>query len=200
MKAMLFDLGRVLIHYDHDRTIAGIASVSQASPQAIRLLLQSLAEPLGTGKLDARETHRLLMERAGVTPDFDRFVQAACQGMARDEEALAYAVSLEERPGVRVGIISNTVAVHAIWLHANLPELKRFSAVLLSNEVGLMKPDPRIYRLASQRLGIPPEGSFFVDDLPENVRGAQAVGMAGLVHESWARTRPAIEAWLAGQA
>ena len=197
MKAILFDLGRVLIHYDHERTIAGIASVSQASPEAIRALLQELSEPLGTGKIGARETHRLLVERVGATPDFHRFVEAACQGMARDEEALAYAVSLEERPRVRVGIISNTVAVHAIWLHANLPELTRFSAVLLSNEVGLMKPDPRIYRLASQRLAIPPGRSFFVDDLPENVRGAQAVGMAGMVHRDWGQTRPAIEAFLA---
>ncbi len=197
MKAILFDLGRVLIHYDHERTIAGIASVSQASREEIRALLRELSEPLGTGKIGARETHRLLVERVGATPDFQRFVEAACQGMARDEKALAYAVSLEERPLVKVGIVSNTVAVHAIWLHANLPELDRFSAVLLSNEVGLMKPDPRIYRLASQRLAIPPERSFFVDDLPENVRGAQAVGMAGMVHRDWARTRPAIEAFLA---
>ena len=50
-----------------------------------------------------------------------------------------------------------------------------------SSEVGVRKPDPAIYLLTSERLGVAPEGCAFLDDHPGNVAGAQAVGMAGIL-------------------
>ncbi len=197
VKAVIFDLGRVLIHYDHDLTLAGIAAVSKLPPGDARAIMEEIAGPLGTGKMSAQDLHRLLVQRAGTVDDFEQFLQAFCRGMQRDEEALAYAVALEKRPGVRVGIISNANHAHAIWLRNNLPELDQLSAVLLSNDVGLLKPDPAIFLLAVQRLRVEPANALFVDDLEENVRGAKAVGMHGIVHRSWEETRRRIESWLA---
>ena len=53
---------------------------------------------------------------------------------------------------------------------------------MISGEVGLRKPDPAIYTLAAERLGLPPTQVVFVDDLAPNVRGAAAVGMVGVQH------------------
>lgn len=197
VKAVIFDLGRVLIHYDHNLTLAGIAAVSDISSSDAKAIMEEIALPLGTGKMSARDFHRFLVQRAGTSDDFEQFLRAFCRGMQRDETALAYAVALEQRPGVRVGIISNANHAHAIWLRNNLPELGQLSAVLLSNDVGLLKPDPAIFRLAIQRLQVEPANSLFVDDLEENVHGAEAVGMNGIVHRSWEETRHRIESWLA---
>lgn len=59
---------------------------------------------------------------------------------------------------------------------------------MISGEVGLHKPQPEIYRLACERLGIEPAEAVFVDDLRENVEGAEAVGMTGVLHRDTAAT------------
>jgi len=53
--------------------------------------------------------------------------------------------------------------------------------MVVSWELGVLKPDARIYRIALERLGVPAGEALFVDDRPENVAGAEAVGMRGLV-------------------
>ncbi len=63
-------------------------------------------------------------------------------------------------------------------------------ALVISAEEGVTKPDPRIYRIAGDRLGVQPEEAVFVDDVVENVAGARAVGMRG-VH--FANTAQAID-------
>ncbi|RPJ46263.1 MAG: HAD family phosphatase, partial [Chloroflexi bacterium] len=58
------------------------------------------------------------------------------------------------------------------------------------------KPDPRFYRLALERLGVEPEEAVFVDDLPENVQGAQEVRIQAFVHEDSRRTIAQLEEML----
>jgi putative hydrolase of the HAD superfamily len=55
-----------------------------------------------------------------------------------------------------------------------------FDAVVISGEVGMRKPEPGIYRLAADRLGLEPAQCVFVDDLGPNVKGAVGVGMVGV--------------------
>jgi epoxide hydrolase-like predicted phosphatase len=57
-----------------------------------------------------------------------------------------------------------------------------FDAMIISGDVGLHKPQAEIYLLAAERLGIEPEDCVFVDDLRENVRGAEEVGMTAILH------------------
>jgi epoxide hydrolase-like predicted phosphatase len=55
-----------------------------------------------------------------------------------------------------------------------------FDLVIISGEEGIVKPDPRIFRLAAQRLGVPIGDCLFVDDFVENIQGARAAGMQTL--------------------
>jgi len=119
-----------------------------------------------------------------------------CSTQQRSEAALAFTGDLAARPDLKVGIISNTNEIHAAWLRANLPEFAHFHSVILSNEVGLLKPDAAIYQLALAQLDVTPAQALFVDDVAENVAGATAVGLAGLHHTDWSTTRAAIERWL----
>jgi putative hydrolase of the HAD superfamily len=59
-----------------------------------------------------------------------------------------------------------------------------FDVVVISGEVGMRKPEPAIFRLTADRLGLAPESCVFVDDLMPNIRGAQEVGMIGVHHVS----------------
>jgi len=57
-----------------------------------------------------------------------------------------------------------------------------FDDVVVSAEVGMAKPDPAIFRLAVDRLGLAPDECVFVDDWDANVEAARAVGMRGVIH------------------
>jgi putative hydrolase of the HAD superfamily len=81
--------------------------------------------------------------------------------------------------GMRTGLLSNS------WGFSPYPmaELRaRFDDIVLSGAVGLRKPDPAIYRLAADRLGVAPTDCVFVDDLAGNVRAAADLGMLAVHH------------------
>lgn len=195
MRAVIFDVGRVLVHWDPTATLAGLVEISQAGPADLWSLWSQSHHDLGTGALSAQAFHRYLIDHAGTNEEWDLFYDAFCRGLCRDDAALRYAAYLAER-GVPLGIISNTNAVHVPWLHANLPELIHFRSVVWSSDVGLLKPDRAIYELAVRTMCADPEQTLFVDDLEENVAGAEAAGLAGWAHRDWDETRRFIEDWL----
>jgi len=85
------------------------------------------------------------------------------------------------RPVVRVGLLSNAGA----GAHARLDALgvsALFHDVVTSGDVGLAKPDPRIFVLAASRLGVEPVRCLFVDDTERHVEGARRVGMRAHHH------------------
>lgn len=197
MQAVVFDIGRVLVHWAPQVVEDAVGEICTATPTQIRTARQAVQHEFSIGALGAEAYHRYLVETVGVTPVWDLFYDAYCRGLCRDEEGLAYASALKRR-GLAIGVISNTNDVHARWLRHHLPEFAQFDTVILSSDAGLEKPDPAIYHLSLHRLRALPDQVLFLDDLPENVAGAQAVGMAGVVHTDWDSSRRAVEAWLAG--
>jgi epoxide hydrolase-like predicted phosphatase len=103
---------------------------------------------------------------------------------------IAQAVRLAKRAGVRTGLLSNS------WGNDYPREgwEEMFDDVVISGEVGIRKPDPEIFTLAAQRLGMPPQQCVFVDDLAPNVRGAVEVGMVGVHHVTPEQTLDELEA------
>jgi epoxide hydrolase-like predicted phosphatase len=80
------------------------------------------------------------------------------------------------RKKCKVGLISNAWSGLRSWI-VNRKYDDAFDALVISAEVGMAKPDPRIYHLALEQLGVAASESVFLDDFPENVEGARAVGM-----------------------
>lgn len=79
--------------------------------------------------------------------------------------------------GNRTAILSNGVAEIMSRVRADRALETWFDAVIVSCEVGVSKPNPAIYRTCLDRLGVPAESALFVDDRPENLRGAESVGL-----------------------
>ena len=115
--------------------------------------------------------------RLGVT-DSDGLIERLFAALG-PEESMIEAVRELRGSGVRTGLVSNSWGT-GIYEPQMLSEL--FDAVVISGEVGLHKPQPEIYELGAERLGVAPEGCVFVDDLRENVAGAEAVGMTAILH------------------
>lgn len=86
------------------------------------------------------------------------------------------------RAGVATAIVTNNAREFRTGWRRLLPLDELFDAVVDSSEVGLRKPDPRIYRLALERLGDPPaERCVFLDDFEGNVVAARALGLHGIL-------------------
>ncbi|RME70405.1 MAG: HAD family phosphatase, partial [Chloroflexi bacterium] len=100
-------------------------------------------------------------------------------GDALNRPLLDYVAQLR-RAGYKTGLLSNFGDnARRVWREV-YPFIDQFDAAVISAEEGMMKPDPRIYRLAAARLNVEPGEAVFVDDFIENVRGAQAVGMPAI--------------------
>ena len=197
MKAVIFDLGRVLVGYKHQRTLEAIADGCNCDAGALRAHMGEFGHELNLGVIDSRGLHEFFVEQEGCALDYDDFLDRFSSGLSRDEDALAYAVELQNRLETTVAVISNTNDGHVHWLDEQVPELTELDLVVMSNEVGMIKPDAAIYLLALELLDLPPQQAIFIDDLDANVEAARALGMAAVLHTDWAETRPQIEAWLA---
>lgn len=100
-----------------------------------------------------------------------------------------FALVAELRGLVKVAVLSNS------WANTypdNLAEL--VDAVVISGEVGLRKPDPKIYQLILDQLGLPARSCVFVDDAPVNTEAAAALGMTAIRHRDAASTRAELAA------
>ena len=93
-----------------------------------------------------------------------------------DETLVAYIKRLRQA-GFRTGLLSNAPDEARQLLIRDYPIIDHFDGVVISAEVGVMKPDPKIYRLAAESVGVDLTEALFVDDMMENVEGARAVGM-----------------------
>ena len=81
--------------------------------------------------------------------------------------------------GVATGLLSNSWGT-TTYPRDRLAEV--FDVLVISGEVGLRKPDPAIYRLAADELGVAPSACVFIDDLDRNVEVARSLGMTGILH------------------
>jgi putative hydrolase of the HAD superfamily len=131
-----------------------------------------------TGEEFAAGMAATLSAKAGVDVSPDNLVARLFEHVELDERMLS-AVATVRRSGIPTGLLSNS------WGEGGYPRdrfAELFDAVVISGEVGLRKPDPPIYELAASRLGLAPEACVFVDDLPQNIAAAEAIGMHGVLH------------------
>jgi epoxide hydrolase-like predicted phosphatase len=151
-------------------------------------MARELLADLETGRLTEEEFESkfaavLEIERS------DGLIDRLFAGM-RPDETMLDAVRAAKRAGVRTGLISNSWG-HGRYDRTLFPEL--FDGVVISGDEGIHKPEPAIYELGAERVGLPAADCVFVDDLRENCDGAEAVGMTAVLHRGADTTLPRLE-------
>lgn len=204
LAGLLVDYGGVLTTSAARSFRAFCVGLGVPSELAKDVLVEAYREDGGDGPVHRVETGRLtveefavdlaavLSERAGRAIPAEGLVAGLVAGMRPDERMLG-AVAAARAAGVRTGLLSNSWGREG-YARDRFPAL--FDAVVISGEVGLRKPDPAIYALAAERLGLPPAACVFVDDLDRNVEAAEAAGMTGVHHRRAEDTIPRLAALL----
>ena len=137
---------------------------------------RELLERLETGKAAEPEFEAAFSALIGVAPD--RLIDRMFGQMVPDQ-AMIEGVLAARRAGVRTAMLSNSWGEER-YDRAQLERL--FDAWVISGIEGVRKPDPAIYALAVERIGMPAADCVYVDDLPGNLKPARALGMGTVVH------------------
>ena len=196
MKGLLVDFGGVLTTnvfesfrafcVDEGLDPDAVKRLFRGNPEALRLVRRIETGVLSDDEFGERFGELLGIERrAGL---LERMF-----GHVRPEQAMVEAVRRARAQRVRTGLISNSMGVRH-YDRSAFPEL--FDGVVISGDEGIHKPQPEIFRLGAERVGLPPEECVFVDDLRENCEGAEAVGMTAVLHRGADSTVPRLEVLL----
>lgn len=183
MVAVIFDLGNVLVRLWPER---GLARLRRLVPGLDRELawLQALpeVEAVARGALDGPAFLEALARRLGTRAPLDELREVWCDTFEPwpEMEALAESVIAS---GTATYLASNTDPLHYAYLAARMPVLARMTGLHLSYEVGAFKPERAFYEGALARFGLVAGQCLFLDDRPENVDGARAVGLEARVFD-----------------
>jgi epoxide hydrolase-like predicted phosphatase len=180
IKAVFFDMGGVIVRTEFQAPRQHLAErLGMEYEDLVKLVFGSpSSKKASVGEISTEEhwveVTRRLKRPASETKAIRKEFFA---GDIMDREILEFLRSL--RPGYYVGLISNA------WpdLRDYIVEQKAddaFDVMVISAEVGVMKPEARIYQIALEQAGVSPNEAVFVDDFHENIEGCQAVGMHGI--------------------
>ena len=111
----------------------------------------------------------------------------------RPDRPMIEAVAGARKAGIRVGMITNSWGTAPYDPYEGYQLNERYDALVVSGEVGIRKPTPEIYRLAADKLGIPPSRCVFVDDVAANLPPAAELGMATIHHVDSSQTIAQLE-------
>jgi glucose-1-phosphatase len=176
-KAIIFDLGKVLVHFDFK---LGYAQLEQLCPHAAaeipkRLAGTGLVQKFESGLIEPRDFVEKLTKILDLDVDFDRFcgIWSCIFSETLVPESLLETLAAHHR----LVLLSNTNAIHFEMIRKTYPFLRHFHDLVLSYEVKAMKPEEAIYRAAIQKAGCLPEECFYTDDIAEYVEGARRMGI-----------------------
>lgn len=148
---------------------------------------------LERGEIEVPDFERRLAEALGAKdgPQLEPggLLEQMFRGFEQAEDMVAL-VGRAKRAGLRTGLLSNSWGND--YPRDGWAEL--FDAVVISGEVGMRKPEERIYHHTLELLELPAGEVVFVDDFPVNVTAAVGVGMVGVVHRSYDETADELEA------
>lgn len=130
----------------------------------------------------AAEQIKVVGAEMGLDVDLREMFGAMGGAGGTREDVVAIGLDLRAR-GYRTALITNNIAEFSDGWRAMIPVEELFEVIVDSSAVGMRKPDPRIYRMALDQLGVAPERSVFLDDAPGNIAAARALGMHAILVE-----------------
>lgn len=176
IQAVVFDCFGVLVG-------AGFWNVYQSmggDPVKDAQFIDEKVNLASAGKISGEELRRAMADHLGVSPDV---YNAAHKQDAVPNLALFELIRTELKPKYKIGLLSNA-GPGTIQRHIPAELLALFDAVVVSGDVGLLKPDPAIFRLVAEKLDVAPEHTVFTDDHAPYLDGARTTGMQTILFTS----------------
>jgi len=186
-RAIIFDIGRVLVQVDVSRPMSGLAQGIALSPADIWSAITN--DPRWPdwqeGRISPRDWHLHLTKRLGGSLTFEQFT--AVWNRAIDPVPILESDLFERlSKRYRLALLSNTDPIHVAHLESTYGFFRHFPkpARIYSCVVGASKPNPLIYREALRASKARAKEAVYIDDIPSYVEAAQRLGMTGVTFQS----------------
>jgi putative hydrolase of the HAD superfamily len=184
-KFIYFDLGQVLLHFDRERQCQQMAEVAGAAAEKVHAVVfdSGLHWKYEAGELTSQQFYETFCRQTDTRPEYEALLHADSD-IFRMNPTIAALVAALQGAGHRLGVLSNTCEAH--WnlvsrgQYGILPGA--FEQCVLSFEVGAIKPDEKIFRVAAERAGCVPAEIFYADDTPGHVAAARALGFDAVLY------------------
>lgn len=187
--AVILDCGGVLgLPQDPDRE-AAMAALCALPVEKFRLLYKKDRLELDRGSISVDEYWSRLFIESGITPTSPLIAaieEHDAQGWTRVNQAVVDWSRELRAAGYRTAILSNMPPNKLAYMRSSgrFDWIDEFPVAIFSCDVDMVKPEPGIYRLCLERLGVQPADSLFLDDFPVNIAAARALGINALLFRS----------------
>jgi HAD superfamily hydrolase (TIGR01509 family) len=184
-RAIIFDIGRVLIRVDVSRAMMGLSTGLALSPQEMWSAIEKDPRWMDwqEGRISPQDWHLHLSKRLGGSLSFKQFTEVWNRALAPDPiQSEDFLKKLSK--SYRLALLSNTDPIHMAHAEAHFPFFRFFPIRIYSFRVGASKPDPLTYLEALRACKVRAEEAVYIDDVAAYVQAAQRLGMAGVVFEA----------------
>lgn len=196
IRALLFDLGGVLIDVDFNRVLEYWEPISRLSLDELKATFCADVpyEQHERGEITAPEYFEHLARKLQLQ-DNPAHITEGWNAIFGDEITETLHLVQEARTHLPCYVFSNTNATHqAVWT-ARYPSLAQsFERIFVSSEMGCRKPERRAFEYVAQAIGTPLDAILFFDDHPGNVEGARAAGLQAVQVRGPADVKAALQA------
>ena len=184
IKILLFDLGRVLVDFDHLRSAQRIAAFCSKTPRQIYDLFFESGATIAfeAGKITPEDFYLQVKQMLDLKLSYDSFEPIWNDIFflsAKNRSVFGLVNNL--RVNYKIALLSNINILHYEYLKKNFPVFGAFDRIFLSFQMGLVKPDKKIYNRVIRDLGVSPQEIFYTDDRPELMESAKSLGIRGCV-------------------
>ncbi len=183
--AVIFDLGRVLLDFDHRLAAEKIARISGRLTDEITGLFfdSDIVAAFEAGLVSPEEFFYSVRQRLCCDIDYPSFVPIWNDIFTFTEQnRRVQALTMALRPRYVTALLSNINQLHYEYIKSKFPVFGGFHRLFASCELGCVKPDPEIYRKVLAALEVPAGQVFYTDDRPELISRARSMGIRGFVY------------------
>lgn len=184
-RAIIFDIGRVLVRIDVARALSGLAKTVSLTPEQLWSALEKHPSWLDwqEGRIKPRDFYLSVNQRFGANLTFEQFTET--WNRVIDPQPIldnVFLAGLAKK--YRLCLLSNTDPIHIPYIEANYDFVQFFPHRIYSYAVGASKPDPLIFRAALLACKVEAKHAIFIDDVPAYAEAAGRLGITGIVFRS----------------
>jgi HAD superfamily hydrolase (TIGR01509 family) len=181
IRAIIFDIGRVLVRIDPARAMQGLAKGGSLAPSELWTAIEK--DPRWPdwqeGRISPPDWYLHLARRFGVDLTFEQFIEV--WNRVLDPNPIHADTLFEElSKRYRLALVSNTDPIHVPYLESTYTFFKFFPTRIYSCRVAASKPNPLIYKEALRSLKVQAQEAVYIDDVLAYVEAAQRLGMGGI--------------------
>jgi len=194
IQTVISDLGGVIVFFDNQIFYEKMANFSPFSQKEIRKLAfaeSGLRDSFDKGRITPQQFYEKVIHKLEANIHYDEFFLFYNDVFSLNPPVLEIMKRLKANH--KLVLLSNTDVMRFGFVEQRFPEILIFDDYVLSFEVGFMKPHPQIYREALRKAGTRAEKCVFIDDLKENIQGAEELALQGILFESPAKLTVALK-------